>query len=912
MSEWDEAARNCSRVQRLNKTPRPVSLKPVRFEDFVLHLDSGTRGGFRARVLRSPFGEGVVGFSLPFAAILEPEVRSGSTRDIVRKSLASASARPPTEIGSALFRSVFQGPVRMLLDKSRGRLELSPNLGLRIKIKIDPTDEEAGALADLPWELLCDGETSDFFVLSRQMSVVRYLDVPRPSHPIPFTPPLRVLAVGASPRGLDELNLEEEERRLEVLNRSSSGVLVHFLRKASIAAVREALSKDTYHVLHFMGHGSFDAESGEGMLAFELPDGSCDLVSGKVFAAMLQDLRSLGVVVLNACNTARARHQPNTDPFRGVASALVHGGIPAVVAMQQPISDRAAIGFSSASYRLLACGASIDEALTEGRQVLHAADPCGCEWATPVLFLRTSEGHVFRSMLAEAPSGPSSVAPLQPRSRPVLMFLAGAAAMALLMLIGNVKEPEPTSIILRPVRAKIKTVQKILKAQTNIHLSSISTTFQTQNTTVQASQEPPAAASPMTPQGPSESPAPQADPVFPVSSPSAQDIKNEDVLEHRPSLAYQAISAAYTPEAFENLRPPTLPQLSKSARTLARERNLACVRQRAWLAYFQDDEGQISPVRSTQNIDNDEDWIGLRFTDFDGPRIRLGVLKSIDKSEERSSKDRIEVPVAGIQEMLTVALYNTKRFDVIEQKRVQEVQEQQTRKDVVEPSPTSIVNIGKVLGAQYLVYVTVNEWNPELASRNTGPGAIFNLGKKDAEVAITFTLTDVSSGQILFTTAERARMGEWSVGVGTPGGGDGVTQQNTPVGYAVRACANKAAYKIADFLKNRKWKGSVVEIKKNVVYINAGSQQGMAPQTMLSAQAVMGLVKDRESGTVLGEDLRGIGTLEVVTVQPGFSIAEIKEGCKGLKVGDRVELATEPVPPEVSRECTALEASLAP
>jgi curli biogenesis system outer membrane secretion channel CsgG len=343
---------------------------------------------------------------------------------------------------------------------------------------------------------------------------------------------------------------------------------------------------------------------------------------------------------------------------------------------------------------------------------------------------------------------------------------------------------------------------------------------------------------------------------------------------------------------------------------------LSCVKQRAWIAYFQDDEGNLSPVRDTLNTEDDEEWIGLRFTEFDGPRIRLGVLKVINKSaesEERGYADRIEVPVSGIQEMLTVALYNTRRFDVIEQKRVQEVQDQQKRQDVVEPSPTSIVNMGKVLGAQYLVYGTVNEWNPDRASRNMGPGRVFNAGKKEAEVAITFTLTDVGTGQILFTTSERARMGEWSFGFGAPdGSGGGSTQQTTPVGYAVRACANKAAYKIADFLKNRKWKGSVVEIKKTGIYINAGSQQGMAPQTRLSVQAVVGVVKDRESGTVLGEDLRGIGTLEVVTVQQGFSIAEVKQGCKGLKVGDRVELATEPVPPPISPECAALDTTLAP
>jgi curli biogenesis system outer membrane secretion channel CsgG len=362
-----------------------------------------------------------------------------------------------------------------------------------------------------------------------------------------------------------------------------------------------------------------------------------------------------------------------------------------------------------------------------------------------------------------------------------------------------------------------------------------------------------------------------------------------------------------------------------------------CIKQKAWIAYFRDDGGTLAPIRDTQNTDHDKDWINLRFTDYDGPRIRLGVLKVINKApevEEQNGTEKIVVPVSGIVEMLTVSLYDTKRFDVVEEKRIQEVETEQMRKDVQEPSPNSIMNAGKVLGAQYLVYGTVNEWNPNrggrsLSSRggldkvggkllknipllnNALGGSAGSIGgtKQEAEVAVTFALTDVASGQILFTTAERARLGEWSVNWGAPGGEQTGAAANTPVNYAFRACANKAAFKIATFLRNRKWKGSVVQIKGADIFINAGSQQGMAPDSLLAVQSVRGLIRDPESHTILGEDLHGIGTLKVIAVQPGFSIARIQEGCKGLKQGDRVELATEPVPPQRIPACDALDKS---
>jgi len=411
----------------------------VRFEDFVLQLDAGSRGAFRAQVLNSPFGEGAVEFSLPWLADARPAPHneSGTPRDVRCQGTAAAfEGLQPLEIGTELFRSVFQGQVRTLLDMSLGQLEASQDLGLRLKIKLDLRQKATRSLADLPWELLCDGETEDFFVLSRQTSLVRYLDVRRPSRPIPFTTPLRILAVAASPSGLQPLDLGVEAQGIEDLKRSSSGVEVKFLPHASVAAVREALAGDTYHVLHFMGHCTFDRPSGEGMLVFEGSGGSPDPVSGKALATKLKGLRSLGVVVVNACNTAQASYQDGANPFRGVATALVLGGIPAVVAMQRPISDRAAVAFSTAFYRHLARSDSIDEALTEGRQAIHSVRPETFEWATPALFLRIPEGNVF---VAQPKGEPRAITPA-PLSVPGIKYALGIVVLlAVLAIAGTLK-----------------------------------------------------------------------------------------------------------------------------------------------------------------------------------------------------------------------------------------------------------------------------------------------------------------------------------------------------------------------------------------------------------------------------------------------------------------------------------------
>ena len=320
----------------------------------------------------------------------------------------------------------------------------------------------------------------------------------------------------------------------------------------------------------------------------------------------------------------------------------------------------------------------------------------------------------------------------------------------------------------------------------------------------------------------------------------------------------------------------------------------SCIKQHAWMAYFQDVEGNLAPVRDPLNTDHDEDWLGLRFTEQSQPRPRLGFLEIIDKANDGKS----EAPVSGIQEMLTAALYNTKRFDVIEQKRAQEISSQQTH-GVTEPSPSSIIKLGSVLGAQYLVYATVNEWNPDHANRSVGVGGIFGSHKNEAEVSMTFFLTDTSTGQTLFTTTERVRMSDWSLGLAPPR----TLRDPIPATLAVRALANKAAFKIATFLRDKKWKSTVVEVKDKDIYINAGSQEGLTPQTRLSVLSVRGNLVDPESHTILGQDLRAIGILEVVSVQPGFSIARFVQGGQGIKRGDLVELASDPAPVEIPPEC---------
>jgi hypothetical protein len=383
----------------------------VSYEDFVIQIGPDVGGGYAVSVVKSPAGEGAGSMKIPFDSAeigqvlenLSGVVRGG--QDVVNGTAdgsrhvsplpTGALRHTPREVGAALFRALFSEQVRSLFDQSLGKTRGDADGGLRIQIKLNPEHPDLARLYSLPWELLYRPETQDFLSLSRSSPIVRYLDVSRPTTPYPLPSPLRILVAMASPAGLEPLDFQRERLNIETAWGRQKSVEVVFLPHASPGAIREELLERPCHVLHFMGHGGFERRSGEGVLYLEGESGAPLSVSGHVLAAKLKDFRSLRLVFLNACETARAAGEAGINPFAGVATALILGGIPGVLAMQFPISDEAAIAFSRTFYRRLAAGDPVDTATTEGRQAVHSDNAASIEWATPVLFLRTADGNLF-------------------------------------------------------------------------------------------------------------------------------------------------------------------------------------------------------------------------------------------------------------------------------------------------------------------------------------------------------------------------------------------------------------------------------------------------------------------------------------------------------------------------------------
>jgi CHAT domain-containing protein len=138
------------------------------------------------------------------------------------------------------------------------------------------------------------------------------------------------------------------------------------------------LAGERYDVLHFAGHAYFDAdEPGSGGL---LCAGE-EVLRGSDLAP-LTNLPAL--VFCNACEAARVRRRTvrralSLRRSASVAEAFLAGGVANFLGTHWPVSDHAALEFSTSLYRQLLQGATLGEAILAARN--RVLDLGSLDWA---------------------------------------------------------------------------------------------------------------------------------------------------------------------------------------------------------------------------------------------------------------------------------------------------------------------------------------------------------------------------------------------------------------------------------------------------------------------------------------------------------------------------------------------------
>jgi CHAT domain-containing protein len=167
---------------------------------------------------------------------------------------------------------------------------------------------------------------------------------------------IRILFLAANPIDTTRLAIDREAREIEQQLQLAKHREAMSFRSAWAVRLRDLSQLLNQHrptIVHFSGHGV-----SSGVLLLENAFGEVDEISPASFDALFAAMKDrIRVVLLNACHS------------RAQAEAI-NRHIDFVVGMSTSIDDRAAAEFSSAFYRAVGLGCSVEQAFQQGHAAL--------------------------------------------------------------------------------------------------------------------------------------------------------------------------------------------------------------------------------------------------------------------------------------------------------------------------------------------------------------------------------------------------------------------------------------------------------------------------------------------------------------------------------------------------------------
>jgi hypothetical protein len=271
-----------------------------------------------------------------------------------------------TMLGQAIFRNGIRDAFVQALAKSDGQMHVLLFV-------------EAEDLRGLRWERLCaplDGRW-DFLSLDQRVPFCLYLPcvTDRRFPPIGRLD-LRALILAASPAGLERYKLAEFDAAAAAASVCAAlGEIPSAVLRAgdgsvgppTLDALCERITAQTFTLLHVVCHGRFQPGAGETILYLAGADGQVDPVTGTRLLDRLSKLRGArGLPQLAFLSTCESAVQEAGGALAGLAQRLVRElGMPAVVAMTEPVTVTTAGALAEAFYRRLREHGQVDRALSE-------------------------------------------------------------------------------------------------------------------------------------------------------------------------------------------------------------------------------------------------------------------------------------------------------------------------------------------------------------------------------------------------------------------------------------------------------------------------------------------------------------------------------------------------------------------
>ena len=305
--------------------------------------------------------------------------------------------------------------------------------------------------------------------------------------------------------------------------------------------------------------------------------------------------------------------------------------------------------------------------------------------------------------------------------------------------------------------------------------------------------------------------------------------------------------------------------------------------------------------------------VNVEWGPFAGRKARVGVLEVDNTSglatiRIGSGEDGADialtgqqVPVNGIEAIVIDTMARSGRFSLVERKILGEVLGEQDLGERV--SQPSAAQVGKVLGAEYLLQVVVTDYEDKTSS--VGGGAVgaltrvpviggLGIKKSEGRIGMNFRLIDAQTSEVVYTKQLESIIRESGLLLGAGGVGGGVAlggffgrYAKTPIGQAVIAGVNQGVFDLVRVIGAQPAQGSVVKAESGRIWLNMG-QGAVAVGDALQLLAKGEELIDPETGISLGSEDTVVGSARVTDVREKFSIARLDTATGDVKRGDRV------------------------
>jgi curli biogenesis system outer membrane secretion channel CsgG len=250
----------------------------------------------------------------------------------------------------------------------------------------------------------------------------------------------------------------------------------------------------------------------------------------------------------------------------------------------------------------------------------------------------------------------------------------------------------------------------------------------------------------------------------------------------------------------------------------------------------------------------------------------------------------------AIYEKLVKKLLDTGRFTVLEREALDALLQEQG----IAAENTGQSQRGKLVPAQALVKGNITDFT--VAARGGGAGV--DLGPvrvggsaREAKVGINVRIFDVDTGELTFSETATGTAGAGGVSLGLNIGStysNFEAFENSPLGKATTTAIDKSVELILAKMAKEKWSAKVADFDPGTkeVAINAGSDAGVREGDTFDVVRVVRVIRDPDTGAVIGRRTERLGAVRVVSVEKKISFARMVEG-DTAQVGDVVTLAGE-------------------